>query len=105
MLITYPALFFYDKADKIPFLITFPNFPDKITQGDSTEDAMLMAKDLLTIILADYVKNHISLPKAYELKDISLAKNNPLGKGFRFDHEKSFIKTVEVDLDDQSFKP
>lgn len=101
MLMTYPALFLYDRTDNnVPFLVAFPNFPENFTQGENIEDAMIMAQDLLTIILNEISSNSNSFPKAFSIDEISLTANNPFGTSLQFDPQKSFVKMVEVDLDD-----
>ena len=48
---TYPALFEYDKNEKIPYSITFPDIFGGVTCGKDEQDAIYMAKDLLKLML------------------------------------------------------
>jgi excisionase family DNA binding protein len=43
--------------------VTFPDFDDAITSGDSVEDAAMMASDLLTLLIAEEVDNGRELPR------------------------------------------
>lgn len=47
----YPAVF--HKAEEGGFWITFPDFPECMTQGDTLEEAYEMAIDALKLCLAD----------------------------------------------------
>ena len=49
MLVSYPALFYYDTegSEVVPFFITFPDFTNSATQGESISDAIAMASDWL----------------------------------------------------------
>jgi antitoxin HicB len=44
------------------FLVTFPDFPEAITQGDSIEDALLHAADVLESVLDHYFENSLPIP-------------------------------------------
>ena len=56
----YPALF--HKAEEGGFWITFPDFPECMTQGDDMEEAYNMAVDALGLRLSDMGKKHIPFP-------------------------------------------
>ena len=56
----YPALF--HKAEEGGFWITFPDFPEAMTQGDDMEEAYTMAVDALGLCLSDMEKEHIPFP-------------------------------------------
>ncbi|MEE1248963.1 MAG: type II toxin-antitoxin system HicB family antitoxin [Lachnospiraceae bacterium] len=56
----YPALF--HKAEEGGFWITFPDFPECMTQGDDMEESYNMAVDALGLSLTDMEKNHIPFP-------------------------------------------
>ena len=55
----YPANF---APDGKFFLVTFPDFPEAITQGDSIEDALLHAADVLESVLDHYIENGLPIP-------------------------------------------
>lgn len=56
----YPALF--HKAEEGGFWISFPDFPECLTEGDNMDDAYNMAIDALGLCLADMEKNNIPFP-------------------------------------------
>ncbi|WP_195701505.1 type II toxin-antitoxin system HicB family antitoxin [Companilactobacillus futsaii] len=99
MLVSYPALFYYDQSEKVPFFITFPDFTNSGTQGNDVTDAMSMATDWLGINVADYLENNRPLPAPSTLEEISLAKNNPYPEDLKYDSKRSFKSMVLVDLD------
>lgn len=98
MLISYPALFYYDDTEKVPFFITFPDFPNSATQGNDVTDALAMASDWLGIKVADNLENNLPLPKISTLDELSLSKNNPYPQDLKYDAKLSFKSMVLVDL-------
>jgi antitoxin HicB len=46
------------------FLVTFPDVPEAITQGDDREEALMYAIDALETALSFYVESRRPLPKA-----------------------------------------
>lgn len=104
MLVSYPALFYYDfnDDDTDPYFITFPDFQNSATQGSDVSDAMAMATDYLGITIADYIENNCTLPKPSNLNEIDLEKNDPFKNdpeiNSNFDREKSFKSIVLVDI-------
>jgi antitoxin HicB len=58
-MIAYPANF---KKDGQFLLVTFPDFPEAITQGEGMEDAMIHAADVLESVLDYYMEDGLSIP-------------------------------------------
>lgn len=56
----YPALF--HKAEEGGFWITFPDFPECMTQGDDIQDAYEMASDALGLAIVSRQADKESLP-------------------------------------------
>lgn len=56
----YPALF--HKAEEGGFWITFPDFPECMTQGDDMQDAYEMASDALGLAIVSRQTDKESLP-------------------------------------------
>lgn len=104
MLVTYPALFYYDDTDgaNAPYFVTFPDFEHSATQGEDMADAMAMASDWLGINLADYIENGREIPTPTPINALSLAFNNPFQDDedidLVYDPSKSFISMVMVDV-------
>ncbi|HEM3484778.1 TPA: type II toxin-antitoxin system HicB family antitoxin [Streptococcus suis] len=104
MLVTYPALFYYDDTDgaSSPYFVTFPDFEHSATQGEDMADAMAMASDWLGIHLADYIENGRDIPTPTPINTLSLADNNPFRDDedieLNYDPNKSFISMVMVDV-------
>jgi antitoxin HicB len=61
----YPANF---RPDGKFFLVTFPDFPEAVTQGDSLEDALIHAADVLESVLDHYIENRLPIPPPSKLK-------------------------------------
>ena len=104
MLVTYPALFYYDDTDgaNAPYFVTFPDFEHSATQGEDMADAMAMASDWRGINLADYIENGREIPTPTPINALSLASNNPFQDDedidLVYDPSKSFISMVMVDV-------
>lgn len=58
----YPAVF--HTAEEGGFWISFPDFPECLTQGENMEDAYEMAVDALGLCISDMEKEKIPLPPA-----------------------------------------
>ena len=59
----YPAIFHSDKESG-GYWISFPDFPECMTQGDSLEEAYKMAVEALGLCIDDRIREHESLPDA-----------------------------------------
>jgi antitoxin HicB len=71
----YPA-YFDDDNPEGGFVVTFPDFPEAVTQGDSLEEAMTMAKDSLTMAIAYRIEQTEAVPRPSAAKG---AKIRPVG--------------------------
>jgi antitoxin HicB len=56
----YQALF--EPAEEGGFVVTFPDFPFGITQGDTEEEAREMAADSLALVIESYIEQGTPLP-------------------------------------------
>lgn len=59
---TYPAVF--EPGDEAGIVVTFPDIPEAITQGDTEVDARNMAAEVLGLALLLYLSAHRPLPVA-----------------------------------------
>lgn len=57
----YPAIFHND--DKGGYWISFPDFPECMTQGETMEEAYEMAVEAMGLCIDDRLKNEESLPE------------------------------------------
>jgi antitoxin HicB len=57
----YLALFEADRKAG-GFVVTFPDFGYGVTQGETAEEAIEMAQDLLMLTIGDYIRESASLP-------------------------------------------
>ena len=63
----YPAKFTPDRKAG-GFVVTFPDVPEAITQGDTIEEAMAMASEALELALTFYTEKWADLPVPGSLK-------------------------------------
>lgn len=78
----YPALF--HQAEEGGFWVSFPDFPECLTEGDNMEDAYEMAFDALGLTISDKLQNNELLPVPSSFENIAV---NP----------GSFLIVVEFD--------
>ena len=57
----YPCLVNYDEADKI-YYVQFIDIPEAFTDGDTLEEAIINAKDVLELCLYEYIKIAKEIP-------------------------------------------
>ncbi|MEO8662990.1 MAG: type II toxin-antitoxin system HicB family antitoxin [Bryobacteraceae bacterium] len=63
----YPAKFTKDKTSG-GFVVTFPDVPEAITQGETIEEAVAMASEALELALTFYTEKWADIPATGELK-------------------------------------
>lgn len=66
----YPAIF--HKAEEGGFWVSFPDFPECLTEGDNTEQAYEMAIEALGLTITDKLHNKEDLPTPSNLETITL---------------------------------
>jgi len=57
---SYPALFVPEKRG---FVVTVPNIPEVVTEGDSVEEATEFAVDAIEVVLGEYMRRQSPIPK------------------------------------------
>ena len=72
----YPAIF--HKSEEGGFWISFPDFPECFSQGETMEDAYEMAVDALGLCLCDMEHTNTTLPKATPPSAITLSTDSLL---------------------------
>lgn len=99
----FPALF-HEEGDG--FWVSFPDIPEALTEGDSMDEAVEMAKDALGISLVSYEENQEKLPKASDPRKIELENRNEFVVMIELDYleyrKKNYAKTVKKQLHYQS---
>ena len=102
MLVTYPALFYYDDTDgaEATYFVHFPDFEFSATQGEGISEALAMGSEWLGITVADLIENDEDLPQPSDINSLSLIDNDPFKDDEDFvstyDLDKSFISMVSV---------
>jgi predicted RNase H-like HicB family nuclease len=66
----YPALF--HKAEEGGYWISFPDFPECLTQGETMNEAYNMAVDALGLCLTDMEREHITFPEPSDVSIINI---------------------------------
>ena len=66
----YPALF--HQAEEGGFWVSFPDFPECLTDGDNMEEAYEMAFDALGLAISDKLQNNEALPVASSFENVSV---------------------------------
>lgn len=66
----YPAIF--HKDDKSGYWISFPDFPECLTQGETIEDAYRMASEAMGLCIDERLRNKEELPKASVPEDYTI---------------------------------
>jgi len=65
-------------AEEGGFVVTFPDVPEAITQGDTRDEALLAAKDALETALSMYVDNRRDLPRPGAARGRPVVRPDPL---------------------------
>jgi len=71
MNVLYPAIFKYDRTEK-RYMVRFPNLPEAITEGETLEEAMFNASEVLTLTLEGRVDEGIKIPMPTYYKEAKL---------------------------------
>lgn len=67
MKIIYPALIKKDKGEH--YLVTFPDLPEAITEGDTLEEALFNASEVLTLTLEGRAEEEMDIPTPSIIKE------------------------------------
>lgn len=67
MNVLYPALFEYHAADK-RYTVTFPDLPEAITEGETVDEALFNASEVLTLTLEARADEGMELPRPSVVK-------------------------------------
>ncbi|MFZ2539113.1 MAG: type II toxin-antitoxin system HicB family antitoxin [Oscillospiraceae bacterium] len=78
----YPAIF---KSEQDGYSVTFPDFTECVTEGDTLEEAYSMAFDALGLCIEDYNESKKVLPQASNPNQVKA-------------NQDSFIAIIEFDM-------
>jgi antitoxin HicB len=65
-MLRYPA--HLEPQEEGGYVVTFPDIPEAITQGESVEDALLHAADVLESAIDYYIEDGLGIPRPSKLK-------------------------------------
>jgi antitoxin HicB len=71
MNILYPAIFKYNKLDQ-RYTVHFPDLPEAMTEGETLEEALFNAHEVLTLTLEGRIDEDMDIPKPSHLKDAKM---------------------------------
>lgn len=72
----YPVIFELDNHNgKDYYSISFPDFPDIITEGNDLEDAITSAKEVIELEIIDAIENNKTIPNPTPILDIQNSPN------------------------------
>lgn len=71
----YPAII---KLEDDSYLVSFPDLENCFTFGESIEDALDSARDVLELCLYDMEQERVNIPEASELSTIKLNENETI---------------------------
>ena len=60
------------------YLVTFPNFPDQMTEAETEEEAIVAAQELMALCICDNEDSGRENPKPREQKEIELVQGEKL---------------------------
>ena len=80
--VVYPAVF--EKCEDGSYLVSIPDL-DKMTQGKDLSDAIMMARDLISLWIVDLEDNHKDIPE-------------PNSRSFEVS-ENAIVSYVDADID------
>ena len=72
----YPAIF--HSAEEGGFWISFPDFPECMTQGDDMAEAYRMAEDALGLAIEDRLSEHAELPEPTSFSSLDVREGEYL---------------------------
>lgn len=97
----YPAIF--HEAEEGGFWITFPDFPECMTQGEDINDAYKMATEVLGLCIDERLKNNEELPTSTPPTDLVITNGDisfliefDLAHYRRINCSKSVKKTLSI---------
>ncbi|MCQ2541606.1 MAG: type II toxin-antitoxin system HicB family antitoxin [Lachnospiraceae bacterium] len=97
----YPAIFHND--EKGGYWISFPDFPECFTQGETIEDSYKMAVEAIGLCIDERIKNKETLPSAsspvdyvVDMGDFSCLIEFDLAEYRRKHNSKSVKKTLSI---------
>ena len=97
----YPAVFHTEEGGS--YWISFPDFPECLTQGETIEDAYNMASEALGLCIDERLKNNEELPKVSSPVDYTVTGDDfscliefDLERYRRTHNTKSVKKTLSI---------
>lgn len=85
MKLIYPAIF-YKTDDKVPYFVEIPDF-DKATQGETLENAIEMAREIICIEAIELQRSGKKLPASSDIESL------------KTDMDSAIITLVDADVD------
>ncbi len=79
------------------YAVEFPDFPEALTQGDTLNEAIDMASDVLGIVVEEYAKARRDLPTPSTLEQIKAVAAQEMATGKGIDHNREpFFQLIQA---------
>jgi len=97
MRVVYPVCFYEEEGGYSAFV---PDFNYVATCGNTLDEAIYMAEDLIAGLVLDKIEEKESVPKATKIGDVSFEKLEKHLKIESYDNDKKFKTYIMVDVTD-----
>lgn len=95
-ILSYPAIFRKDKTDDGWWNVSFPDLWGGVTCGNSFEDAIIMAKDLLRCLF-DEMPNQFDSPTSLEETQSNFPDDLILLIETEVEEKKAILRTIPIE--------
>lgn len=96
MKVIYPVLFYEEKENG--YSVFVPNLNNATTCGDTLENAMAMAEDLIAGIVLDLMEEENKIPQASKIEDVNFEELEEYLDIENWDYISKFKTYVVVDI-------
>ena len=96
MKVIYPVLFYEEKEGG--YSVFVPDLEDATTCGDTLENAMYMAEDLIAGLILDKIEEGDKIPNASKIEDVSFEKLEKSLEIENWNYVSKFKTYIAVDI-------
>ena len=96
MKVIYPVLFYEEKEGG--YSVFVPDLEDATTCGDTLENAMYMAEDLIAGLILDKIEEGDKIPNASKMEDVSFEKLEKSLEIENWNYVSKFKTYIAVDI-------
>lgn len=96
MKVIYPVLFYEEKKDG--YSVFVPDLQNQSTCGNTLEEAMSMAEDLIAGIVLDEMEENNNIPKSRKIEDVTFERLEKDLNIENWDYKSKFKTYIIVDI-------